>query len=39
MEVGGSSDAEVKSELRWYDYLLHFLTFFWKVIFAIIPPT
>ncbi|CAE1230020.1 unnamed protein product [Acanthosepion pharaonis] len=39
MEVGGSSDAEIKSELMWYDYLLHFLTFCWKVIFAAIPPT
>lgn len=39
MEVGGSSDADIKSELMWYDYLLHFLTFCWKVIFAAIPPT
>ncbi|XP_074650756.1 sodium/calcium exchanger 1-like [Tubulanus polymorphus] len=24
--------------LHWYDYLLHFIMFFWKVFFALIPP-
>ncbi len=24
--------------LQWYDYVLHFLAFLWKVLFAFIPP-
>ncbi|CAH1797885.1 unnamed protein product [Owenia fusiformis] len=31
-------DDGVDIPLKWYDYTLHFLTFFWKVIFAFIPP-
>jgi len=32
----GSDDAE---EAEWSDYLLHFCSFYWKVIHAVIPPT
>ncbi|XP_036363729.1 sodium/calcium exchanger 2-like isoform X4 [Octopus sinensis] len=39
MEVGGDVDMATKAELMWYDYILHFLTFFWKVIIALLPPT
>ena len=40
MSVGGSTDDE-GNELppTWSDYLMHFLTFFWKIVGACIPPT
>lgn len=40
MSVGGSNDED-GNELppTWFDYLMHFLTFFWKIVGACIPPT
>jgi len=35
MNMGGDDD----SEPEWSDYLLHFCSFYWKVLHAIIPPT
>lgn len=35
MNMGGDDD----SEPEWGDYLLHFCSFYWKVLHAIIPPT
>lgn len=35
MNMGGDDDAEPE----WGDYLMHFLSFYWKVIHALVPPT
>jgi len=35
MNMGGDDDAEPE----WGDYLMHFLSFYWKVLHALIPPT
>jgi len=35
MNMGGDDD----SEPEWSDYLLHFCSFYWKVLHALIPPT
>lgn len=40
MQVGGGTDDdgnEVPATAR--DYILHFLTFFWKLVGACVPPT
>lgn len=36
--VGGSLDKGGVEELTRLDYFLHFLSFFWKVLFAFVPP-
>ncbi|XP_062892522.1 sodium/calcium exchanger 1-like isoform X2 [Mobula hypostoma] len=33
---GGSSEKQLPS---YFDYIMHFLTVFWKVLFAFVPPT
>ncbi|XP_060551494.1 sodium/calcium exchanger 2-like isoform X6 [Ruditapes philippinarum] len=40
MTVGGDTDDD-GNEIppSWTDYLLHFLTFFWKLVGACVPPT
>ncbi|XP_064647544.1 sodium/calcium exchanger 1-like isoform X2 [Lineus longissimus] len=39
MSVQEEEDEEGnKVPLKWYDYVIHFLMFFWKVFFALIPP-
>ena len=38
LEVARDEDGN-EVPLKWYMYLLHFLSFFWKVLFACIPPT
>lgn len=39
MVIQGEEDEEGNVEpLSRMDFLLHFLTFFWKVLFAFIPP-
>jgi len=35
MNMGGDDDAEPE----WSDYLFHFLSFYWKVLHALVPPT
>jgi solute carrier family 8 (sodium/calcium exchanger) len=35
MNMGTDDDAEPE----WSDYLLHFLSFYWKVFHALVPPT
>jgi hypothetical protein len=37
-EAGGSAGDKVES-VTCKDYLLHFITFFWKFLFAFVPPT
>ncbi len=37
LETERDDDGE-EIPLKWYDYLLHFLTFMWKILFAFIPP-
>lgn len=39
--VSGDDDEEESEEKlpSCMDYVMHFLTLFWKVIFALIPPT
>ncbi|ELU01061.1 hypothetical protein CAPTEDRAFT_224088 [Capitella teleta] len=32
-------DNGIDIPLKWYDYLMHFISFLWKVIFACLPPT
>merc|ERR1719456_736413 len=34
MNMGGDDE-----EPEWDDYLLHFLSFYWKVFHALVPPT
>ena len=39
MVIQGEEDEEGNVEpLSIMDFVLHFLTFFWKVLFAFIPP-
>ncbi|XP_071167581.1 sodium/calcium exchanger 2-like isoform X3 [Mytilus edulis] len=38
--IGGEKDEEGNNITpKWHEFLLHFLTFFWKVVGACIPPT
>ncbi|CAC5412239.1 SLC8A [Mytilus coruscus] len=38
--IGGEKDEEGNDiRPKWHEFLLHFLTFFWKVVGACIPPT
>ena len=37
-EDGGDEDREEKMP-SCTDYILHFLTLFWKILFAFVPPT
>ncbi|XP_053406254.1 sodium/calcium exchanger 2-like isoform X4 [Mercenaria mercenaria] len=40
MTVGGDTDDDGNDiPPSWTDYLLHFLTFFWKLVGACVPPT
>ena len=40
MQVGGGTDEDGNEEqASWTDYVLHFLTFFWKLVGACVPPT
>jgi len=36
---GGGDDEEEENEPTFCDYLMHFLTVFWKLLFAFVPPT
>ena len=38
-EEGGEDGEAVENTPTCGDYIVHFLTFAWKVIFAFIPPT
>ncbi len=38
IESGGSNGDEEKPATC-KDYMLHFITFFWKFLFAFVPPT
>jgi hypothetical protein len=38
--IGGEKDEDGNDiKPKWHEYLLHFLTFFWKIVGACIPPT
>ncbi|XP_046340942.1 sodium/calcium exchanger 2-like isoform X16 [Haliotis rufescens] len=40
MTVGGSTDDDGNDvPPKWFDYFMHFFTFFWKIFCALIPPT
>ncbi|XP_050401672.1 sodium/calcium exchanger 2 isoform X7 [Patella vulgata] len=40
MTVGGDTDSEGNEvDPKWSHYLMHFFTFFWKLLCALIPPT
>ncbi|WAQ99799.1 NAC1-like protein [Mya arenaria] len=40
MTVGGGSDDDGNdTDPTWFDYFMHFLTFFWKLMGACVPPT
>uniref|UniRef100_A0A3B4H3I1 Sodium/calcium exchanger 3-like n=1 Tax=Pundamilia nyererei TaxID=303518 RepID=A0A3B4H3I1_9CICH len=42
LTLGGDDDEEESGEERLpscFDYIMHFLTVFWKVLFAFVPPT
>ena len=40
MTVGGGEDDDGNEiPAKWSDYVLHFLTFFWKILGACVPPT
>lgn len=42
LTVGGSEDdddSEEPAPPSYGDYMMHFLTVFWKLLFAIVPPT
>lgn len=36
---GDDDDDEESGEATFFDYVMHFLTVFWKIIFAFVPPT
>jgi len=35
----GDSNENTDQQLTCKDYMLHFITFFWKFLFAFVPPT
>ena len=35
----GTDEAGRHIPIKWYSYLLHFFSFFWKVMLAFVPPT
>ena len=40
--IGDEDDDEEVAEEKlpsWFDYVMHFLTIFWKLLFALVPPT
>jgi solute carrier family 8 (sodium/calcium exchanger) len=40
MSVQGTEDEDGNEQPpKWHHYVMHFLTFFWKVSCAFIPPT
>lgn len=36
---GNSGDDDIPATPSCADYIMHFITLFWKIIFAFIPPT
>jgi len=39
MTLEAEDDEDEEAELEWDDYFLHFLSFYWKVVHAFVPPT
>ena len=39
VEAGGDDDDEEDVEPAYSDYVMHYLSLFWKVLFAFVPPT
>lgn len=39
IETGGVTNGDNEKPLTCKDYILHFITFFWKFLFAFVPPT
>jgi len=39
MTIEADDEEDEGAELEWDSYLLHFLSFYWKVVHAFVPPT
>jgi len=39
MTIEADDEEDEDAELEWDSYLLHFLSFYWKVVHAFVPPT
>ncbi len=39
IEAGDESTGDEDKPATCKDYILHFITFFWKFLFAFVPPT
>jgi hypothetical protein len=39
VESGESNDDDDNKPATCKDYILHFISFFWKFLFAFVPPT
>jgi len=40
VEAGGDDDDEdADAQPSYFDYVMHYLTLFWKILFAFVPPT